>query len=205
MAKPKFRPPSKVDALTFPVFGLSWFGTPSAPRGGTNTRNVGTSVIAYCGGGGSAKTGVGNKITVDITTDAPPPDPAATDAAATFGGGGSSTSRQVLISTGEALCFGIHVFRPHDDTWDMIRLLATVGDEIYLYGIPLFQKVEEGGDESEDKKEEAILLGKTNVGQGYGAGAVAYTPLNHGIAVGCENGIVVVYHLKEEKSGDGAW
>mmetsp|Transcript_35081 Transcript_35081/g.74028 ORF Transcript_35081/g.74028 Transcript_35081/m.74028 type:complete len:115 (+) Transcript_35081:147-491(+) len=58
MAKPKIRPPSQVDALSFPVFGLTWHGAPSNPKGD------GCSLIAYCGGGGSAKTGVGNKIIV---------------------------------------------------------------------------------------------------------------------------------------------
>ena len=48
--KPRVRPPSQVDHLPFPVFGLTWYGAPSNP-----TKNDGCSVIAYCGGGGSAK------------------------------------------------------------------------------------------------------------------------------------------------------
>eukprot|EP00986_Skeletonema_menzelii_P016393 scaffold14453_cov115-Skeletonema_menzelii.AAC.1 len=65
MGKPKIRPPSKVNALSFPVFGLTWHGTPATPK------NDGVSFTAYCGGGGSAKTGVGNKIVCDLVAQEP--------------------------------------------------------------------------------------------------------------------------------------
>lgn len=48
------RPPSRLEPLPFAVFGMSWYGDPSS----------GKSVIAYCGGGGSARTGVGNSIII---------------------------------------------------------------------------------------------------------------------------------------------
>ena len=191
MGKPKIPPPSIIDFLSFPVFGLAWYGTPSTGSvnsdGGDNNsggtkKNPGISALAYCGGGGSSKTGVFNKIAVVITTD--------------FDNGGS---RQLEISTGEALCFGIHLFRPYDDVLNMVRLVATVGDEVFLYGIPIFAP--EG-----EEKEEAILLGKHFAGQGYGAGVTTYTPIHrngslvHCIAVGCENGMVILYQLKQQQN-----
>lgn len=51
---PKPRPPSRIEPLHFPVFGLTWWADP-----GTSA-----SIVAYCGGGGSAKTGVHNSIVV---------------------------------------------------------------------------------------------------------------------------------------------
>jgi WD40 repeat protein len=48
------KPPNRVDPLNFPVFGISWFGNPGN----------GLSLVAYCGGGGSAKTGVNNAILI---------------------------------------------------------------------------------------------------------------------------------------------
>ncbi|CAB9507141.1 WD domain, G-beta repeat [Seminavis robusta] len=48
------KPPSRTDPLNFPVFGMSWYG---------NAGN-GLSLLAYCGGGGSARTGVNNAILV---------------------------------------------------------------------------------------------------------------------------------------------
>ncbi|KAL7529351.1 hypothetical protein ACHAXR_002916, partial [Thalassiosira sp. AJA248-18] len=219
---------SQADSLAFPVFGLTWCGTPSSPK------RDGCSVIAYCGGGGSAKTGVGNKIVVTVTADAD--DDSAGIGGGDGGGDGGSgsgdggggaqqatfTSRQIEISTGEALCFGVYAFRPYNDPLKMARLLACVGDEILLYGIPLIPAADSpdepttdpnndaGGDDGDNnasdgkkKEEEAILLAKTNVGKGYGANVSTYSPLHrngkmlHSIAVGCENGTVVIYNLNQ--------
>lgn len=51
---PRPRPPSRVDTIRVPVFGLSWYGNPGD----------GTSIVVLCGGGGSARTGVKNCILV---------------------------------------------------------------------------------------------------------------------------------------------
>jgi hypothetical protein len=51
---PPPRPPSYVEPLSFPVFGISWYADPSNGR----------SITAYCGGGGSARTGVKNMIVI---------------------------------------------------------------------------------------------------------------------------------------------
>jgi len=125
-----------------------------------------------------------------------------------------STTRKILISTGEALCFGVHAFRPYNDSLNMVRLLACVGDDILLYGIPLSRKTttnnnqnSEGDDTvvEEDKEEEATLLAKTSVGKGYGANVATYSAchvppnLLHFIAVGCENGTLVNFQLTQTK------
>ena len=52
------KPPNRVDPLNFPVFAISWFGNPGD----------GLSLVAYCGGGGSAKTGVNNAVLVRAPT-----------------------------------------------------------------------------------------------------------------------------------------
>ncbi|KAL9182442.1 hypothetical protein ACHAXT_013094 [Thalassiosira profunda] len=204
MGKQRLRPPSLTEPLPFPVFGLTWDGAPSSAR------RDGYSVVAYCGGGGSAKTGVGNKVVVTVAADeAPPP----ADGGEGAGDGGNNapsfSTRQIQISTGEALCFGVKLFRPHDDALQMVRLLACIGDEVLLYGIPLRRDDSASGDnkenddEEEEAEEEAILLGKTNVGKGYGANVAAYSPFHkegrlvHHVAVGCENGTTVVYRLEQ--------
>jgi hypothetical protein len=209
MGKAKFRPPSIVDSLTFPVFGLTWYGTPASPK------NDGVSLTAYCGGGGSAKTGVGNKIVCDLIVQQSNNNynnNAATDevtgsTAATPPPSSTVEKRTIEISTGEALCFGIHAFRPHDDTLDMIRLVACVGDDILLYGIPIHCRSGESSEiSSDDNNEGAILLAKTCVGKGYGANVATYTAmhniqsnqLQHLIGVGCENGHVVILQMVQK-------
>ncbi|KAL7581086.1 hypothetical protein ACA910_005889 [Epithemia clementina (nom. ined.)] len=47
--------PSRIEPLAFPVFAISWFSEPS---------EGGRSIFAYCGGGGSAKTGVKNSVVI---------------------------------------------------------------------------------------------------------------------------------------------
>jgi hypothetical protein len=191
MAPPKVPAPSKIDALSFPVFGLSWYGTPSVGSDAKN--NAGVSALAYCGGGGSSKTGVFNKIAVILTSDS-------------FTGG--STERVVEISTGEALCFGIHLFGDMgssssssstgaNDAVPMVQLLACVGDEVFLYGIPIIQQSE---------SDDAVLLASVNIGQGYGASVTTYTQIYkegqivHCVAVGCENGIICLYELQSDNN-----
>ena len=51
---PPPRPPSSLEPLLFPAFGMSWYADPADGR----------SILAYCGGGGSARTGVNNAIIV---------------------------------------------------------------------------------------------------------------------------------------------
>ena len=46
---PAIRAPNRAESLAFPVFSLTWYGVPASPRGD------GVSLLAYCGGGGSAK------------------------------------------------------------------------------------------------------------------------------------------------------
>ena len=58
---PRPRPPSRVDVVTTPLFGISWYGNPGD----------GTSIVAYCGGGGSAATGIKNFITVRVAGEEP--------------------------------------------------------------------------------------------------------------------------------------
>jgi len=211
MGKPKIRPPSTVDSLSFPVFGLTWHGTPATPK------NDGVSFTAYCGGGGSAKTGVGNKIVCDLIAQQAAPSSFNNDdnnnndgSEELFERSNHTTAtarRTVEISTGEALCFGIHAFRPYDDTLQMIRLVACVGDEILLYGIPIHLVAN-----SNEKEGAAILLAKANVGSGYGANVATYTAmfhvqqnqLQHLIAVGCENGHLVVFRIHQSEGSNAA-
>ena len=110
------------------------------------------------------------------------------------------------ISTGEALCFGIHLFAGNNNS-GCIRLLACVGDEVWLYVIPLELPNDniEPSETSDGSNDSAILLGRINVGQGYGANVATYTQIyKQGkvlecVAVGCENGSVLLYELMQQQ------
>lgn len=56
------KPPSRVEVVGFPIFSMSWYGDPGK----------GTSIVAYSGGGGSARTGVKNCIAVQVDDNPEP-------------------------------------------------------------------------------------------------------------------------------------
>lgn len=60
----QLRPPCRIDQLSFPLFAVDWFA--EAGEDGSFT-----SWVAYCGGGGSAKTGVRNNIVIMHNEDLP--------------------------------------------------------------------------------------------------------------------------------------
>jgi WD40 repeat protein len=108
------KPPSRVDPLSFPVFGISWFAD----------AGTGLSLIAYCGGGGSAKTGVNNNIFVSE------PD------------GGTKK-----IETGEQVGVAVKIVQ-HPMT-RTVWLLVALGKKVDRYHLPSTKKsgsIEVGGD-----------------------------------------------------------
>lgn len=98
---PRPRPPSRVDTITFPVFGISWFVSPGD----------GTSIVAYCGGGGSSKTGIFNKIV--LRKD------------------GDFLSE---LSTGDQVCVAIQVYQ--NPISGSLWLMGAVGNSVVRYTLP---------------------------------------------------------------------
>lgn len=54
------KPPSRVQSTTVPIFALKWHTSPYITP---------SHILAYAGGGGSAKTGIGNTIQIEIDSD----------------------------------------------------------------------------------------------------------------------------------------
>jgi WD40 repeat protein len=97
---PKLRLPSYVKTITLPVFGMDWFG------------QNGDSIVAYCGGGGSAKTGVNNKIMLLLN-------------------GGED---EITISTGDQVCVAVNVYQEHST--GIVWLLGAIGNDVVRYKLP---------------------------------------------------------------------
>ncbi|KAI2490487.1 hypothetical protein MHU86_24084 [Fragilaria crotonensis] len=106
----KLRPPSFVKSVTIPVFGMDWFGAMPSTSTTTNTK----SMVAYCGGGGSAKTGVNNKIMIVLDDD------------------------EITISTGDEVCVAVKMFVHHTHPTDphKVWLLAAIRNDVVRYGLP---------------------------------------------------------------------
>jgi len=187
---PPPRPPSRTDLITFPAFASTWHGSPSLPPSNTG----GVSVVAYSGGGGSAKTGVFNLINVSTAFQAEEGGEAA-----------GVVKNEFQIDTGEQIGVGVAVHRPRTATSinDDALLAAAVGDEIRIYSIPLNPDAipDEAGEKDNAM---ALLRGSVVVGDKFGCNAVSWSPMGNAVAVGCENGRVRVYMVLPSGGGNSS-
>jgi WD40 repeat protein len=98
---PRPRPPSIIDTVTTPLFGICWYGNPGD----------GTSIVAYCGGGGSAATGVKNFMTIREAGEEP-----------------------MEISTGDQI--GVSLTIIQNPVTSKLHLLVAVGTKVERYSLP---------------------------------------------------------------------
>lgn len=110
-------PPSRVDPIQCPVFALTWIG-PSPPNEKSPIQY--SSVLAYGGGGGSARTGVSNKIIILSNSYYKQTNH-------------SIPQRWMTIDTGDQICVGMNIYYPfmQQEVW----LLAAVGNNVNLYNV----------------------------------------------------------------------
>ena len=190
--------------ITFPAFASSWLGTPSLPPSNAG----GLSILAYSGGGGSAKTGVFNLIHVSSAHQLSEEERQDDANADEYG----VVKNEFRISTGDEVGVGVALFRPHNaKKGEGALLAAAVGNEIRVYRVPISPDDLPGADDDDgvgagsDEKENAkhLLLGSVHVGDGFGCNAVSWSPTGNAIAVGCENGRVRVYMVLPTASSAG--
>lgn len=103
---PRPRPPSRIDAVATPLFGICWYGDPG----------TGLSIVAHCGGGGSAATGVKNTITVitAAASDAPIDD--------------------LVISTEDQVGVAIQIIK--NPITQRLGLFVGLGTKVHIYELP---------------------------------------------------------------------
>jgi len=146
---------------------MFWYGDPGD----------GTSIVAYCGGGGSSATGVKNRIFIEIArseddiqqqqqlTDQPPP------------GGGSNADEPIVIETGDQLGVAIHICK--NPLTNKLTLFCALGTKINVYSLP------------EAKLEQELSVGAT-------VHAIGVNAMANAIALGCENGSIKVYEFEKD-------
>ena len=168
------------------VFACEWHGSPSLPPDGTTG---GCTVLAYAGGGGSARTGVFNSLVLSTATQAAP-------------GEDGVVRCEYKIDTGEQIGVGVAIHRDHGaGGLAPARMAAAVGDEVRVYAVPVDpDSVPEG---EGGAVEAALRLGTVNVGKGFGCNTVAWSPQGDAIAVGCENGRVLTFAVRPSDGGEG--
>ena len=97
---PRPRPPSKIEPIATPCFGMHWYADPA----------TGESMIAYCGGGGAAATGVQNFFKVTQ--------------------GGASLE----VPTGNEVGVGIQIVQ--NPITGLRHVFVALGKELHRYSLP---------------------------------------------------------------------
>lgn len=159
------RPPSRIEPLTFPVFGISWFGNPADGR----------SLLAYTGGGGSARTGVMNNVVVR-DGDEPP----------------------TQISTGDQVGVALHIYQTKSRR---IWMIVALGGDVHRFAMPDGDlngvlKVAECDNDTASSSE-------GNHPNDY-CSAVAINGTADKMAVGCDSGVIKVYPTSDDCFADVA-
>eukprot|EP00814_Leptocylindrus_danicus_P010784 CAMPEP_0116032608 /NCGR_PEP_ID=MMETSP0321-20121206/18278_1 /TAXON_ID=163516 /ORGANISM="Leptocylindrus danicus var. danicus, Strain B650" /LENGTH=408 /DNA_ID=CAMNT_0003508091 /DNA_START=57 /DNA_END=1280 /DNA_ORIENTATION=- len=164
----------EITKVAFPVFGIAW-----------HTHINGTSILAHCGGGGSARSGIGNSIVITHYT----PD--------------SQAYMRLTIDTMDQICVGVAIgasFLGHNvdrNQFDPdVVVIAAVGNEIRLYSAFTGRLL---------SKEHTLEAEKA------GVNCVAMSADGTMVLCGCESGRVLSYKLQglpqpdpngEEKKGE---
>mmetsp|Transcript_2394 Transcript_2394/g.3550 ORF Transcript_2394/g.3550 Transcript_2394/m.3550 type:complete len:420 (+) Transcript_2394:109-1368(+) len=144
-------PPKRIESLRFPVFGIAW-----SP-----------SMLVYCGGGGSSKSGIGNSIVIANHSNHSNTDEHAV-----------GTKSSVIIDTGDEICVGIGI--RHDAESPPPHILAAIGDEVRLYD-----------------SVSGSLLGSIMCHKDFkGVNCVAFSVDGSRVIAGCEGGSVLLFSLK---------
>mmetsp|Transcript_31292 Transcript_31292/g.75691 ORF Transcript_31292/g.75691 Transcript_31292/m.75691 type:complete len:447 (-) Transcript_31292:26-1366(-) len=108
---PKLRHPSRIEAVATPLFGMCWWADPG----------TGESIVACCGGGGSAATGVKNLISVRF--------------------GLQEETEPVKVTTGPEV--GVALTMVKNPLTQKISLFAALGSQLHVYALdPQNQTVE---------------------------------------------------------------
>jgi len=98
------KPPSFIEPVSTPLFGICWYGNPGD----------GLSLVAYCGGGGSAATGVRNTLTVRVV--------------------GNDLVEPLQISTGDDI--GVSVKIIQNPLTQQLHLFCALGSRVVRYQLP---------------------------------------------------------------------
>ena len=156
----KLKLPSRNDAIGIPIFGMYWYGDPGD----------GTSILAYCGGGGSAATGVKNRLFIEIPGNNE-------NGSQNQPQGGSSDDEPIVVETGDQLGVAINIAK--NPITNKISLFCALGTKINVYSLP------------EAKLEQELSVGAT-------VHTIGVNGMADKIALGCENGMIKVYDFESD-------
>jgi len=125
--------PSYIQPIKFPVFGISrCIAPPSSSTSSSPAKHTINSIVALCGGGGSARTGVGNQITINFG-----------ESQGIKVSLENSYQKSITIFTGDQTPIAVCCTIVQNHWW----VLAAIGDSIQLYGAPLASVNQDHGED----------------------------------------------------------
>lgn len=163
----KLKPPSRHDAVGIPIFGMYWYGDPGN----------GTSILAYCGGGGGAATGVRNRLFIEIANDGDDGDDGSQQQKQNQPQGGSNDDEPIIVETGDQLGVAVNIAK--NPLTNKITLFCALGTKVNVYSLP------------EAKLEQELSVGAT-------VHTIGVNAMANAIAFGCENGSIKVYDFERD-------
>eukprot|EP01083_Nonionella_stella_P279022 948945_1 len=161
------KPPSITNSTKVPVFALKWFSSPNL---------MPSHVLVFAGGGGSARTGIGNSVQVKIDTNTP-----------------------ITIDTGVEIGVALDVLVTNEKN---IYVAIGVGDSVKIYLIQPEGGAESESEVSDDTGGSATQVALLDFEKGSGVNALNFSVTGAAIAVGCENGKVYVCSMQHNDSHD---
>jgi WD40 repeat protein len=206
---PPLRPPSWIDPLRVPVFGMAWHTLLQASCPPVDDRDhpllSPRHIIAYSGGGGSARTGVHNHVVVQI-----------------FMNNSNLVMDEFSISTGDKVGIAVRLYQEEDNDDNgmspSLYLLVSLGDEILQYEILLSPENSVGKGGTATATAVVLLCGRLDIPNFDQAGnslkdmcnamAVHHPPVLNNtsgqqsrprrqrlLALGCESGLIRLYTI----------
>jgi len=183
-------PPSELQFIPFPPFGIKWFATKPIPLLEKSPTTATCTAFAICGGGGAAKTGFANCVHIVISSEGPGCED---EIIPSEGADGKdevlSHERTVDIDTGSEVGVAVTLHQ----VGSMLLVLVAIGNGFALYFVPLGNRSGHGnGGESAPK---SVCMVEETFGEESGCEAVSFMPDGSAFATGYDNGKIRVFTL----------
>jgi WD40 repeat protein len=154
--------PSRTQPTAIPIFALKWYSHPSI---------LPSHILAYAGGGGSAKTGIGNTVNIQITSDSAE----------------SYHNESIIIDTGVEIAVALDIVVQPDSSTSgvspLIYMAVGIGHFVKVYWINFIDC-------------EATEIGSLAFENSSGVNSVSWNSTGDKLVAGCENGTVCIVSAK---------
>eukprot|EP00557_Chaetoceros_sp_GSL56_P013755 CAMPEP_0176484208 /NCGR_PEP_ID=MMETSP0200_2-20121128/4331_1 /TAXON_ID=947934 /ORGANISM="Chaetoceros sp., Strain GSL56" /LENGTH=523 /DNA_ID=CAMNT_0017880665 /DNA_START=53 /DNA_END=1621 /DNA_ORIENTATION=+ len=185
---PVLQSPSRTQPTAIPIFALKWYTHPSV---------LPMHILAYAGGGGSAKTGIGNTVNVQIITSDDD-----TNSSYNHGSDGVSSledlTASIAIDTGIDIAVALDILvqsapsSSSSSSRPYIYLAVGIGNFVKIYLIKNHSISHDDNGDNDNDHWEAVEIGSIELEKSSGINTVSWNSTGDALVAGCENGNVCI-------------